>query len=84
MARLWITLSNLVAPPLSVIDEWTPPQKLAVYEFCRLMGEILWQQYEDVLLAEMIRIDRARGFEQPSPVAERNLELPFEDDDLSF
>lgn len=71
-------------PPLTLIDEWTPAQKLAVYDFCRLMSETLWQQHEDVLLEEMMRIDRANGFEHQHPVDNRNLELPFWDDELTF
>ncbi|MCP5146462.1 MAG: hypothetical protein H6978_16755 [Gammaproteobacteria bacterium] len=74
MSTLW---------PFPLIDEWTPAQKLTVYDFCRLMSEILWQQYEDVLLKEMMRIDRENGFDHGDPVADRNLELPFEDD-LTF
>lgn len=68
-------------PPLPLIDEWPPAQKLAVYDFCRLMSEILWQHYEDILLEEMIKIDRENGFEHH--LDDRNLDLPF-DDDLTF
>ncbi|MCB1873317.1 MAG: hypothetical protein KDI49_15165 [Gammaproteobacteria bacterium] len=68
-------------PPLPLFNEWTPAQKLAVYDFCRLMSELLWQQHRDLLLEEMMRIDRANGFEHLAD--DRNLELPF-DNDLDF
>jgi hypothetical protein len=70
-------------PPLPLIDEWTPAQKLAVYDFCRLMSEILWQHYEDILLEEMMRIDHDNGLDHFNTAVDRNLELPF-DDDLTF
>jgi len=69
-------------PSLPLIDEWTPAQKLAVYDFCRLMSELLWQQDRDLLLEEMMRIDRANGCEHQAD--DRNLELPFGDDELTF
>ena len=72
-------------PPLfALTEEWSPAQKLAVYDFCRLLSETLWLQYEDVLLEEMMRIDRANGFTDPCAAEERNLELPFDDDELTF
>lgn len=70
-------------PLLHLIDACTPAQKLAVYDFCRLMSEILWQRHEDVLLEEMMRIDRENGFEHLNTDAGRNLELPF-DDEIKF
>jgi hypothetical protein len=71
-------------PPLSMMETWSPEQKLAVYDFCRLISEILWQRYDDVLLEEMIKADRDNGFAHPYDLDNRNLELPFEDDDLPF
>ena len=70
-------------PLLHLIDACTPAQKLAVYDFCRLMSEIFWQRYEDVLLEEMMRIDRDNGFDHFNTEAGRNLELPF-DDEITF
>ena len=70
-------------PLLHLIDACTPAQKLAVYDFCRLMSEILWQRYEDILLEEMMRIDRDNGFDHLNTEASRNLELPF-DDEITF
>ena len=64
-------------------EDWSPAQKLAVYDFCRLLSETLWQQYEDELIDEMIRLDRANGFAPLRGADERNLELPF-DDELIF
>ena len=37
-------------PLFPLTEEWSPAQKLAVYDFCRLLSETLWQQYEDELL----------------------------------
>lgn len=70
-------------PLLHLIDAYTPAQKLAVYDFCRLMSEILWQRYEDVLLEEMMRIDHDNGFDHLNREAGHNLELPF-DDEITF
>ena len=70
--------------PLWMIDEWTPAQKLAVYDFCRLISETLWQQYQTALLDEMIRLDRDNGFEHLYHQDDRNLELPFDDEELPF
>jgi hypothetical protein len=71
-------------PPLAMMETWSPEQKLAVYDFCRLISETLWQHYNDVLLEQMINTDRNNGFEPLNNCSHRNLELPFEDDDLSF
>lgn len=70
-------------PHYPLMDQWTPGQALAVYDFCRLLTETLWQRYQDVLLEEMIEIDRAHGFEHIHGNDEENLDLPF-DDDLPF
>jgi hypothetical protein len=70
-------------PLFPLTEEWSPAQKLAVYDFCRLLSETLWQHYEDDLIAEMIRLDRANGFAPLRDADERNLELPF-DDELTF
>ena len=64
--------------PLSIMESWSPEQKLAVYDLCRLICEILWQHDRDGLLEAMIRDDYDRGFDHTG-----NLELPF-DDDLPF
>jgi len=69
--------------PLSIIETWSPEQKLAVYDLCRLISEILWQQDRDGLLQAMIHDDQARGFDHAYDLDNRNLELPF-DDDLPF
>jgi hypothetical protein len=66
------------SPPLSIMETWSPEQKLAVYDFCRLISEMLWQQDRDRLLQAMIRDDQEHGFEHAHD--NPNLELPFEDD----
>jgi hypothetical protein len=66
--------------PLSIIETWSPEQKLAVYDLCRLISETLWQQDRDSLLEAMIRDDNERGFDHPYDIDNRNLERPFEDD----
>ncbi|MCP5407855.1 MAG: hypothetical protein H6963_00965 [Chromatiaceae bacterium] len=43
----------------------------------------LWQRYEDVLLEEMMRIDRDNGFDHFNTEDGCNLELPF-DDEITF
>ena len=69
--------------PLSIMEEWSPEQKLAVYDLCRLISEILWQQDHDALLDAMIRDDQQRGLEHAADLLNTHLERPFEDD-LSF
>ena len=64
--------------PLTLMDEWTPAQRLAVYDFCRLTSEMLWQNHRDSLLEEMMRSDRNHGYEHHRDVNEYNLELPFD------
>jgi len=64
--------------PLPIMDTWSIEQKLAVYDLCRLISEILWQHDRDGLLAAMIRDDHVRGFDHDRD--NRNLELPFNDD----
>jgi len=66
--------------PLPIIDTWSADQKLAVYDFCRLISEILWQHDREGLLEAMIRDDQARGFDHAGNLDNRHLELPFEDD----
>ena len=66
--------------PLSIIETWSPEQKLAVYDLCRLISETLWQQDRDSLLEAMIRDDNERGFDHPYDIDNRNLERPLEDD----
>ena len=60
--------------PLSIMETWSPEQRLAVYDLCRLISESLWQQDRDGLLEAMIRDDEERGFDHAG-----NLELPFEE-----
>jgi len=69
--------------PLSIMQTWSSEQKLAVYDLCRLISEILWQHDHDGLLEAMIRDDYDRGFDHVDDLHNRNLELPF-DDDLPF
>ena len=66
--------------PLPIIETWSPEQKLAVYDLCRLISEILWQHDRDGLLEAMIRDDNDCGFDHAYDIDNRNLELPFEDD----
>lgn len=66
-------------PLLPIMANWSPEQKLAVYDVCRLISESLWQQDRDTLLEAMIRDDRARGFSHGPELDNPNLELPFED-----
>ena len=66
--------------PLPIMDTWSADQKLAVYDFCRLISEILWQHDRDGLLQAMIRDDQQRGFDHNYDFDNPNLELPFEDD----
>lgn len=61
------------------MDEWTPSQALAVYDFCQLLSETIWQRYQSVLIDEMIATDRRRGFEHLEPVND-NPDLTFDDD----
>ena len=69
-------------PPsiLSIMQNWSAEQKLAVYDFCRLTSEILWQYDRDDLLDAMIRDDLDRGFDHHGDLDNCNLELPFEDE----
>jgi hypothetical protein len=69
--------------PLSIMATWSPEQKLAVYDLCRSISEILWQHDRDGLLEAMIRDDLDRGFDHIHDLDNRNLQLPF-DDDLPF
>jgi hypothetical protein len=62
------------------MESWSPEQKLAVYDLCRLICEILWQHDRDGLLEAMIRDDHERGFDHNCDLDNRNLELPFNDD----
>ena len=72
----------MTTPPLllPIMENWSPEQKLAVYDLCRLMSESLWQHDRDGLLEAMIRDDDNRGFDHAYDINNRNLELPFEDD----
>lgn len=69
--------------PLPIMETWSPEQKLAVYDLCRLISESLWQHDRDALLDAMIRDDQQRGIEHTGDLLHQNLELPFEHD-LSF
>ena len=66
--------------PLPIMATWSIEQKLAVYDLCRWISEILWQHDRDGLLEAMIRDDRNRGFDHAYDLDNPNLELPFEDD----
>jgi len=73
-------------PPLlllSIMQSWSPEQKLALYDFCRILSEVLWQQDRDSLLQAMIHDDQQHGFAHAHDPDNPNLELPF-DDDLPF
>ena len=72
----------MTIPPLllHIMETWSPEQKLAVYDLCRLMSESLWQHDRDGLLEAMIRDDNNRGFDHAYDIDNPNLELPFEDD----
>ena len=65
--------------PLPIMETWSAEQKLAVYDFCRIISEILWQHDRDGLLQAMIRDDNERGLDHNSDLDNPNLELPFED-----
>ncbi|WP_144079957.1 hypothetical protein [Parahaliea mediterranea] len=69
----------MTTPLLPIMATWSPEQKLAVYDLCRSISEILWQQDRDSLLEAMIRDDHERGFDHHLDVDDPNLELPFED-----
>jgi hypothetical protein len=66
--------------PLSIMETWSPEQRLAVYDLCRLISESLWQQDRDGLLEAMIRDDHKRGFDHTDDLDNPNLELPVDDD----
>ena len=66
--------------PLPIMETWSPEQRLAVYDLCRLISEILWQQDRDALLDAMIRDDQKRGITHADDLLNQNLDLPFEDD----
>jgi hypothetical protein len=70
-------------PPFALMDEWTPSQLLAVYDFCQLITESLWQRYDDILIQEMIASDRQNGFHSVEPPLDDDLQQPF-DDDIPF
>ena len=65
--------------PYELMQNWTPQQLLAVYDFCRLMSEGIWQQHEDTLLQLMIELDRDTESEPLDNNTGDNLELPFDD-----
>jgi hypothetical protein len=65
------------------MDQWTPSQVLAVYDFCQLLTETLWQRYGDILLEQMIDIDRENGFYPVEPPLDDVLQQPF-DADIPF
>lgn len=69
----------MTKPLLPIMATWSPEQKLAVYDLCRLISESLWLQDRDTLLEAMIRDDQARGFDPCPELENPNLELPFED-----
>lgn len=66
-------------PPFALMKHWSPAQTLAAYDYCRLMSEMLWNQYQDVLLEEMIRQDKLTE-PMVRNTGDENLQLPFEGD----
>ena len=71
---------NRPSLPLPIMETWSIEQKLAVYDLCRLISEILWQHDRDGLLQAVIHDDQQRGFAHPHDPDNPNLDLPFEDD----
>jgi hypothetical protein len=71
-------------PLFPIMETWSTSQKLAVYDFCKILSELLWQQYEEVLIEEMIRLDHERGLDEYGLYDESQGELPFDYDDLNF
>lgn len=69
----------MTTPLLSIMATWSPEQKLAVYDLCRLISDSLWYHDRDALLEAMIRDDYERGFDHHLDADHPNLELPFED-----
>ena len=69
--------------PLEKLDTWTPEQLLAVYDFCQMMGETIWQLRSEDLVDHLRRKENASATNWPATVEEENLPLPF-DDDLPF
>ena len=69
--------------PLSIMKNWSPEQKLAVYDLCQVISEFLWHHDRDALLEAMIRDDRDRGIDHTCDLDDHNLQLPF-DDELPF
>lgn len=67
-------------PLFPMTEDWSPAQKLAVYDFCRVLSESLWLRYKDELLEEMIRQDQRQGLAPISKDDGENLEFPFDDD----
>lgn len=64
--------------PYELMQNWTPEQRLAVYDFCRLMSEAIWLQHKDALLEQMIDSDRELDLLDDNTNND-NLELPFDD-----
>lgn len=64
--------------PEKLMRNWTPQQVLAVYDFCRLMSDAIWQQHEDTLLNQMVAEDHQSAHELDDTRSD-NLELPFND-----
>lgn len=69
----------MTTPLLAIMATWSPEQKLAAYDLCRLISESLWIHDRDALLEAMIRDDQTRGFDHQLDADNPNLELPFED-----
>lgn len=66
-----------------LMHSWTPQQLLAVYDFCKLMAEHIWQEHEQVLINQMIQADQQHEPKRCSHTTDVNLELPFDDTDLT-
>lgn len=64
-------------PRFPLENDWTPEQALAVYDFCQLLTETLWQRYEDILIEQIIDNDQRRGFHHSRDI--ESFEPPFDD-----
>jgi len=45
-------------PRKEMIDQWTPAQLLAVYDFCQLMSHTLWNHYQGELIEQLLEDER--------------------------
>ena len=47
--------------PLTIPDDWTPAQALAVYEMIDALQEVIWARY-DLQLIELLKEERTTTF----------------------